>query len=147
MYGRFIYVPVISLHVHFPIVERRSHEMIHWKLIVLNIFPTWSWNAPMLVSWHLDRKDWDDENACLNKDCEEKFRVRSTYHAHVKRHRNEKQPASTIYVCVLQNCQYTTSNKASMKQHLTKVHDYKQEKGKSEMHSFDHHKLSMRGWR
>jgi predicted phosphoadenosine phosphosulfate sulfurtransferase len=63
-------------------------------------------------------------------DCEEKFRVRSTYHAHVKRHRNEKQQASTIYVCVLQNCQYTTSNKASMKQHLTKVHDYKQEKGK-----------------
>ncbi len=65
----------------------------------------------------------------LLKDCEEKFRVRSTYHAHVKRHRNEKQQASTIYVCVLQNCQYTTSNKASMKQHLTKVHDYKQEKG------------------
>lgn len=67
------------------------------------------------------------------KDCEEKFRVRSTYHAHVKRHRNEKQQASTIYVCVLQNCQYTTSNKASMKQHLTKVHDYKQEKGKKKI--------------
>ncbi len=65
----------------------------------------------------------------LFEDCEEKFRVRSTYHAHVKRHRNEKQQASTIFVCVLQNCQYTTSNKASMKQHLTKVHDYKQEKG------------------
>ena len=62
-------------------------------------------------------------------DCEEKFRVRSTYHAHVKRHRLDKQQASTIYVCVIQNCQYTTSNKASMKQHLTKVHDYKQEKG------------------
>lgn len=62
-------------------------------------------------------------------DCEEKFRVRSTYHAHVKRHRNEKLQASTMYVCVLQNCQYTTSNKASMKQHLTKVHDYKPEKG------------------
>jgi hypothetical protein len=66
----------------------------------------------------------------FSKDCEEKFRVRSTYHAHVKRHRNEKQQSSTIFVCVLQNCQYTTSNKASMKQHLTKVHDYKQEKGK-----------------
>ncbi|CAF1083774.1 unnamed protein product [Adineta ricciae] len=65
---------------------------------------------------------------CPYVDCEEKFRVRSTYHAHVKRHRTEKQQASTIYVCVLQNCQYTTSNKASMKQHLTKVHDYKQEK-------------------
>jgi hypothetical protein len=65
---------------------------------------------------------------CPYVDCEEKFRVRSTYHAHVKRHRNEKQQSSTIYVCVLQNCQYTTSNKASMKQHLTKVHDYKQEK-------------------
>ncbi|CAF3871023.1 unnamed protein product [Rotaria sordida] len=65
---------------------------------------------------------------CPYVDCEEKFRVRSTYHAHVKRHRSEKQQASTIYVCVLQNCQYTTSNKASMKQHLTKIHDYKQEK-------------------
>ncbi|CAF4206381.1 unnamed protein product, partial [Rotaria magnacalcarata] len=65
---------------------------------------------------------------CPYVDCEEKFRVRSTYHAHVKRHRTEKQQASTMYVCVLQNCQYTTSNKASMKQHLTKVHDYKQEK-------------------
>ncbi|UJR15598.1 hypothetical protein I4U23_002534 [Adineta vaga] len=65
---------------------------------------------------------------CPYVDCEEKFRVRSTYHAHVKRHRNEKQPASMMYVCVLQNCQYTTSNKASMKQHLTKVHDYRQEK-------------------
>ena len=67
----------------------------------------------------------------ISVDCEEKFRVRSTYHAHIKRHRTEKQQASTIYVCVLQNCQYTTSNKASMKQHLTKIHDYKQEKGKN----------------
>jgi len=67
---------------------------------------------------------------CPYVDCEEKFRVRSTYHAHVKRHRTDKQQqTSMIYVCVLQNCQYTTSNKASMKQHLTKVHDYKQEKG------------------
>lgn len=91
--------------------------------------------CPYVGKWRLYFKNLEENLlSCFvfMKDCEEKFRVRSTYHAHVKRHRTEKQQPSTIYVCVLQNCQYTTSNKASMKQHLTKVHDYKQEKGKYE---------------
>ncbi|CAF0899888.1 unnamed protein product [Didymodactylos carnosus] len=72
---------------------------------------------------------------CPYVDCDEKFRIRSTYHAHLKRHRtdgNKRQNGNlnntVSYVCTIQNCSFTTGNKSSLKQHLTKAHKYVQQK-------------------